>query len=277
MADEYYSSRLDIPSSTVLITGGSSGIGFGLARCFVQMNAVVIITGRREQQLKEAANELNQLGKKNVIYHVNDVNNINERQALYKWIVDEYPQTNVLINNAGIQQAVSVATNDKSAEDLSWEEQEKTIRINLSAPMHLSYLFIQHFRQMNVTTAIINVSSGLAFVPLASISIYSATKAALHSFTMSLRYQMMKEIKNIQVYEIIPPAVQTNLGGGQSFGEPLDEYCRATFASLLQGQQEIAYKMSETMRKLISREQVAELFMKMNDNLMATIQDPSIC
>ena len=86
MADDRYSQPLDIKSSTVLITGGSGGIGFGLAKCFAQADAAVIITGRREQQLKDAVEELNRIGKKKAIYHVNDVEKVSERQALYEWI-----------------------------------------------------------------------------------------------------------------------------------------------------------------------------------------------
>ncbi|CAF2369950.1 unnamed protein product [Rotaria sp. Silwood2] len=78
---------------------------------------------------------------------------------------------------------------------------------------------------MKITTAIINVSSDLAFILFASIPIYSATKASIHSFTMSLRYQLMNEIKNIQIYEIVPSAVQTNLGDSHTFGELLVQYC----------------------------------------------------
>ncbi|CAF0775613.1 unnamed protein product [Rotaria sordida] len=272
MADECYSQPLDIESSTVLITGGSGGIGFGLARCFVQAGATVIITGRREEQLKEAVDELNRIGKKKVISHINDVEKSHERQALYEWIICEYPQTNILINNAGIQQRSPFIPNEIASENISWEEREKEIQINISAPMHLSHLFINHFRKMKTTTAIMNVSSGLAFMPLASVPIYSATKAAIHSFTMSLRYQLMNEIKNIQVYEIIPPAVQTNLGGSHAFGEPLMEYCQATFECLKKGRQEIGYKFSDETRKMTSRENADKYFIKFNDNMHKTIQ-----
>jgi uncharacterized oxidoreductase len=273
MADECYSQPLDIESSTVLITGGSGGIGFGLAQCFVQANATVIITGRRDQQLKQAAEELNRIGKKKVITRVNDVEKLNERQALYEWIISEYPQTNILINNAGIQQRAPFVSTETSSEDISWEEREKEIQINICAPMHLSHLFISHFRQMKTTTAIMNVSSGLAFRPLATVPIYSATKAAIHSFTMSLRYQLMNEIKNIQVYEIIPPAVKTNLGGSHDFGEPLVEYCQATFERLVKGEQEIGYKMSDEARKMKSREEADKQFIQLNDHMKAMFQN----
>ena len=265
MADQRYSSPLDFKSSTALITGGSSGIGLGLARCFLEAGAQVIITGRREQQLKEAVEELNKLGKKKVLHRVNDVEHAKDRQALYDWIVREHPETNILVNNAGIQQRFPIIPDVDASKNVTWEEREKEILVNISAPMHLSHLFIAHFRQKKTTTAIMSVSSGLAFVPLATIPIYSATKAAIHSFTMSLRYQLMSEIPSIQVYEIVPPAVQTNLGGSHAFGEPLEPYCQATFARLLKGDQEIGYNRSEEWRKVRSRDDAEKEFVTMND------------
>ena len=272
MADEKYSEPLDIASSTVLITGGSGGIGLGLAKCFVQAGASVIITGRREEQLKEAVEELNKIGKKKVVYRVNDVEKIDERLALYNWITSQHPQTNILVNNAGIQQRHPFVPDVDSSKNISWEEREKEIQINICAPLHLSHLFIQHFREMKTKTAIMNVSSGLAFVPMALIPIYAATKAALHSFTMSLRYQLAHDAPNIQVYEIIPPAVQTNLGGSHAFGEPLDEYCEGTFECLIKGEQEIGYKQSDVLRKTKSREESDKLFITMNDHLRNLFQ-----
>ena len=184
----------------------------------------------------------------------------------------EHPQTNILINNAGIQQRAPFIPNEAASENISWEEREKEILINISGPMHLSHLFLKHFRQMKVTTAIMNVSSGLAFTPAASLPIYSATKAAIHSFTMSLRYQLMNEIKTIQVYEIVPPAVQTQLGGSHAFGEPLDEYCQATFERLVKGEQEIGYKFSDQARKMKSREESDKQFIVLNENMKKMFQ-----
>lgn len=273
MADARYSDPVDIASSTVLITGGSSGIGLGLARCFLHAGATVIITGRREEQLKQATEELNALGKKKVISRVNDVEKAAEREELYHWIVAEHPATNILINNAGIQQRYPILPNVDPTKNVSWAEREKEIHINISAPMHLCHLFINHFREMKRTTAIINVSSGLAFTPLAMIPIYSATKAAIHSFTMSLRYQLMNEIPSIQVYEIVPPAVQTNLGGSHAFGEPLDPYCQATFARLVQGDQEIGYNRSEQWRKSGSREESDRAFQMINEQFRHVLEE----
>lgn len=273
MADESYSTPLDIASSTVLITGGSGGIGLGLAKIFAQAGASVIITGRREQQLKDAVEELNRLGNKKAIYRINDVEKIEERLALFDWVTGEHPQTNVLINNAGVQQRHPFIANEDPSKNISWEEREKEIHINISAPMHLSYLFIPYFRQSKTTTAIMNVSSGLGFTPAAYMPIYSATKAALHSFTMSLRYLVKDAAPNLQVYEIIPPAVQTNLGGSHAFGEPLDEYCQATFERLVKGDQEVGYKTSEDRRKNTGREFSDKYFITLNDNLKKLFPD----
>lgn len=271
MAEARYEEPIDLSSSTVLITGGSSGIGFGLARCFVQAGANVIITGRREEQLKTAADELKSLGKGQVIFRVNDVEKASDREQLYQWIVDEHPQTNILLNNAGIQNRYPIIPNEDESKNVSWAEREKELEINVSAPIHLSHLFIKHFRQMKCRTAIINVSSGLAFVPLASISIYSASKAALHSFTMSLRYELSNEIPSIQVYEIVPPAVQTNLGGSHAFGEPLEAYCQSTFEGLTRGEQEIGYKRSDEWRKFGSRNAVDHGFVALNEQFSKMI------
>ena len=272
MANEKYAQPLDIASSTVLITGGSGGIGLGLARCFVQAGATVLITGRREQQLKEAVEELNHLGKKKVVYRVNDVEKIADRSALYDWVTSEHPETNVLINNAGIQQRYPLTPNEDSSKNVSWEEREKEIQINICGPMHLCDLFLQHFRRMKTTTALMNVSSGLAFTPLAAVAIYSATKAAIHSYTVSLRYQLADQLPNVQVYEIIPPAVRTNLGGSHDFGEPLKEYCEATFARLVKGEKEVGYNMSDAARMFKSREEWDKGFTAMNENMKKLMQ-----
>lgn len=273
MATDKYAQPLDIPSSTVLITGGSGGIGLGLARCFVQAGATVLITGRREQQLKEAAEELNKLGKKKVVYRVNDVEKVTDRLALYDWATSEHPEVNVLINNAGIQQRFPLLQSEDSSKIVPWEEREKEIQINVCAPMHLCDLFLQHFRRMKTTTALMNVSSGLAFVPLTTVAIYSSTKAALHSYTMSLRYQLADKLPNVQVYEIIPPAVRTNLGGSHDFGEPLNEYCEGTFARLVNGDKEVGYKQSDVLRMFKSREESDKGFIGLNEYFKKLAQD----
>jgi uncharacterized oxidoreductase len=242
---------MDLASNTVLITGGSTGIGLALAKRFLQSGSDVIVCGRREQVLQEARAAHPGLG-----IHVCDVSNEQDRVALFKSAVADRPRLNVLVNNAGIQHRRDLT------DATDWARTRQEIAINLDAPVHLSTLFIPHLltRQRPV---IINVTSGLAFVPLASAPIYCATKAALHSFTLSLRHQLADT--PIQVIEIAPPAVDTDLGGaGQhTFGVPLDEFAEAAVAGLQRGDLEITYGFSaETSRA--SRDQLDAIFSRMN-------------
>jgi uncharacterized oxidoreductase len=129
----------------------------------------------------------------------------------------------------------------------TWEERVTEIEINLHGPIHLCTLFLPHFLQKKTEiTVLANVSSGLAFVPFASGPVYAATKAAIHSYTMSLRYSVQDT--NVRVIEIVPPAVKTNLGGSHDFGEELDEYIVATMDRIAAGEMEVGYKFSEMAR-----------------------------
>ncbi|SOD99570.1 SDR family oxidoreductase [Spirosoma fluviale] len=243
---------MDISTNTVLITGGASGIGWALAERFLQAGSQVIVCGRRADKLQEAQQKYPQL-------HVRqcDVGQASERVALLDWVRSDFPQVNVLINNAGIQRRMQLAN---SQED--WTETQSEIAINLEAPIHLSTLFIPHLREQP-KAAIVNVTSGLAFVPGAFAPVYSATKAALHSFTMSLRHQLSKT--SIEVIELVPPAVNTDLGGTglHNFGVPVGDFADAMMAGLEAGALEVGYGTSETNRKA-SREQIDEIFQQMN-------------
>src|SRR5262245_19913508 len=169
---------MELGGNTVLITGGASGIGFALAERFLAAGSEVILCGRREEKLREAKSQHPQLH-----IRVCDVAGEPERVALFEWAAGEFPRLNVLVNNAGIQRRVQLAQCEE------WGRTRQEIAINLAAPVHLSLLFIPHLVQQE-RPAILNVTSGLAFVPMASAPIYSATKAALHSFTLSLRHQL---------------------------------------------------------------------------------------
>ncbi|GAB3019449.1 SDR family oxidoreductase [Spirosoma pulveris] len=243
---------MDISTNTVLITGGASGIGWALAERFLQAGSQVIICGRRADKLQEARQKYPQL-------HVRqcDVGQAAERVALLDWVRSDFPQVNVLINNAGIQRRMQLAN---SQED--WIETQSEIAINLEAPIHLTTLFIAHLREQP-KAAIVNVTSGLAFVPGAFAPVYSATKAALHSFTMSLRHQLSKT--SIEVIELVPPAVNTDLGGTglHNFGVPVGDFADAMIAGLKAGELEVGYGTSETNRKA-SREQIDAIFQQMN-------------
>lgn len=242
---------MDITSNTVLVTGGASGIGLALAQRFLLAGSEVILCGRRQDKLQEAKNS-------HPTFHIHaaDLSIDSERVSFHQWVTQQFPQLNVLVNNAGIQRRVQLDQNE------SWAETREEIAINLDAPIHLSRLFIPHLlKQRN--PAILNVTSGLSFIPLTNVPIYCSTKAALHSFTQSLRHQLAKT--PIQVIEIIPPAVDTDLGGVglHKFGVPVDEFVDHAMAGVKNGEVEIAYGFSEQSRNA-SREEREQIFTRLN-------------
>lgn len=244
---------MNLAANTVLITGGASGIGLALAERFVEAGSTVIVCGRRADKLQEAERKLPGL-----VTRICDVGVAAERVALLAWVRSEFPTVNVLINNAGIQNRVPLATDTEA-----WETRQQEIVINLDAPIHLSVLFINHLREQP-DPAIINVTSGLAFAPAAFAPIYSATKAALHSFTLSLRHQLKDT--HIRVLEIVPPAVNTDLGGPglHDFGVPVDEFADSVMERLAAGEVEVGYGSSEKNR-LASRAELDAIFQQMNN------------
>ena len=225
---------MNIKDNTILITGGATGIGFALAETLVKAGNQVIICGRREAKLKDAKAKLPQLQIKTC-----DVTKEKERAELFHWVRENYPGLNVLINNAGVQKMVDLK---KGRADLLNGENE--IETNLVAPIRLSAYFIPWFLQQKKETAVINVSSGLGFVPIAAMPVYCATKAALHSYTFSLRYQLKDT--NVRVFEIIPPAVETDLGKTSPDEEsgykgiPPSRLAEAVIKTLAKDQYEIA-------------------------------------
>ena len=225
---------MKMSGNTILITGGASGIGLAYAERFLSRGNKVIVVGRREDKLKEAKETFPSLHTR-----VCDVANDNDRKMLFEWATREFPQLNILVNNAGIQQRVNLqnASND-------WEYYRNEISINVDGPIHLSMLFIPHLRKQQ-DAAIINTSSGLAIMPGVWVPVYSATKAALHSFTISLRHQL--ENTSIEVVEVFPPAVNTDLGGVglHTFGAPLNDFADTIFKGFEKGDLEIGYGGTE--------------------------------
>lgn len=164
----------------------------------------------------------------------------------------------MLVNNAGVQRY------PRFTDAVDWKAIHAEIAINFEAQVHLALLLVPHLLT-KVKPAILNVSSGLAFVPLTRAPIYSATKAAMHSFTLSLRHQLRDT--PIAVVEVIPPAVNTDLGGPglHNWGVPLDEFADFAFAELQKpGITEIAYQFS-AQSSHGSRKELDELFARMND------------
>jgi uncharacterized oxidoreductase len=187
--------------NTVLITGGATGIGFALAEGLVKKGNQVLICGRREDKLSEAKSKLPGLHTLKC-----DVSKAEDRECLLHWAIKKSGGLNILVNNAGIQKEIDFK---KGTADLSNGEDE--IEINLQAPIQLSALFIPHLMRQK-EAAVINISSGLAFVPIAIMPVYCATKAALHSFSLSLRYQLRDT--SIKIFEIIAPTTDTDLDRG---------------------------------------------------------------
>ncbi|MCC9134804.1 SDR family oxidoreductase [Pontibacter silvestris] len=244
---------MNLSGNTILITGGGSGIGLAFAERFLKAGSKVIICGRRQETLLEAKQKYPELHTR-----VCDVAKESERVDLFNWATSEFPDLNVLVNNAGIQRRVPFVGNTEE-----WSKHQQEIAINLEAPIHLAMLFIPLLDKQE-NAAIINVTSGLAFIPPAFAAVYGATKAALHSFTMSLRHQLSKS--NIKVIEVAPPAVQTDLGGVglHTFGEPLDEFADSVIKDIEEGKLEIGYGSSERARKA-SREEIDAIFAQMNN------------
>ncbi|HLM01805.1 MAG TPA: SDR family oxidoreductase [Pyrinomonadaceae bacterium] len=242
---------MELSGNTILITGGASGIGLAFAERFLAAGSEVIICGRREDKLREAKEKHPQFHTR-----VCDAADERERVRLFDWATTEFPRLNVLVNNAGIQRRVDL----RQSED--WQQTRSEIAINFDAPVHLSRLFVPHLLGQR-QPSIINVTSGLSFVPLANVPVYCATKAALHSFTLSLRHQLSET--PVKVIEIAPPAVDTDLGGVglHTFGVPLDEYADAVFRRLPQGEPEIAYGTAEKASRA-SRAELDEIFKFMN-------------
>ncbi|EYF05702.1 SDR family oxidoreductase [Chondromyces apiculatus] len=239
---------MKLAGNTVLITGGGSGIGLAFAQRFLAAGSKVIVCGRRQDKLDEAKSQHPGLHT-----YATDVATEADRIALVERVTRDFPDLNVLVNNAGIQRRTDFLETREP-----WRDAAQEIAINLEAPIHLSSLMIPHLiRQQR--PALVNVSSGLAFVPSTFAPVYGATKAALHSFTMSLRAQLADT--PIEVVEIVPPAVNTDLGGKglHTFGEPLDTYADAVMKRLDEGELEIGYGFAEKARKA-SREELDQLF-----------------
>lgn len=221
---------MQITDKKVLVTGGASGIGFGLSEQFVKDGNTVIVCGRRDSVLKEAKNKIPSL-----ITFVCDLEKETERKKLFEWISKEHSDLNILVNNAGIQ-------NWKTpAEEGFYEGAKKEIAINIEAPVHLCSLFAT----LPSLQIIMNVTSGLAFSPLTKVPVYCATKSFFRSFTVSLRHLLKS--KNISVIEIIPPALNTDLGGKglHDFAPPVSGFIESVFSQLEKGSTEITYGLSE--------------------------------
>ncbi len=202
--------------NTILITGGGSGIGRELAHKWHDLGNAVIVAGRTQASLDETA-----AGHANIHTMIVDVGDADDLARFAKKVVEVHPAINVLVNNAGIMRFENIT------EERELGDAEATIATNLLGPIRLIDGLIEHLKAQE-NAAIINVTSGLAFVPMPRTATYSATKAAMHSYTVSLRAKLEGKV---EVIELAPPAVQTELTPGQSTREgymPLDQFIEET-------------------------------------------------
>jgi uncharacterized oxidoreductase len=193
-------------NNTILITGGGSGIGRGLAEAFHKLGNKVIIAGRRKDVLEAVV-----VANSGISYETLDVQDPAKLKSFATEITSKYPSLNVLVNMAGIMQMEDlVNAPDPSVIDA-------TIATNFTAPLQLTAALLPHLKQQAQAT-VINVSSGLAFTPLALTPTYCATKAAIHSWSISLRHQLRDT--SVEILELAPPYVQTELMGERQAKDP---------------------------------------------------------
>ena len=240
---------MDMKGNTILITGGGSGIGRGLAEALHAIGNRVIIAGRRPEQLEEVVD-----ANPGIISAVLDVADPDAIRAFAARVTQDHPQLNVLVNNAGIMKIEDVL-----AEPFDLAEAEETIAVNLLGPIRLTAAQRPNNRRAEASypyaanllgqtrmpgavrpkwggqqaATVVNVTSGLAFVPRASTPTYCATKAAMHSYSQSLRYLLRSTA--VRVIELVPPLVATDLTPGQRdnpWAMPLDDYIKESMALL---------------------------------------------
>jgi len=215
-------STMKTSGNTILMTGGGSGIGEALAHRFHDRGNTVIIVGRRQEALQRAAD-----GRDRIHTMTLDVEDAAAVDGFAKQVVTAFPALNVLFNNAGIMKFEDLT----GRRDLA--DAEASLAINILGPIRLTNALIDHLTGQP-DSAIVTVTSGLAYVPLVAAPTYSATKAAIHSYTVSLRTQLAGKV---EVIELAPPGVQTDLTPGQANRPgymPLDAFADAVISQFLQ-------------------------------------------
>ena len=236
---------MKLTGNTILITGGGSGIGRGLAEALHQRKNQVIIAGRRKDRLTEVARA--NPGMAWVELNIEDPESIS---AVATKLTAEYPKLNVLINNAGVM----------NIDDVSSVVDEKllvsTLTTNLMGPIRMTGALIEHLKQQPQAT-VMNTTSVLGYVPLAITAVYSSTKAALHSYTMSLRYKLKDT--PVRVLEIAPPWVQTDLLGSNNEPRamPLTEFIEEAMQVLESDSDEVVVERAKPLRNNVGPHEAA--------------------
>ncbi|WP_332692687.1 SDR family oxidoreductase [Bosea sp. (in: a-proteobacteria)] len=247
---------MNIGGNTILITGGGSGIGRALAEAFHKAGNQVVIAGRRETLLHEVTTA--NPGMEALLLDIQDKDDV---AAFARQAVESFPALNTVIHNAGIMRSEAVAAGD------FLDTAEETIATNLLGPIRLTAALLPHLLKQE-QAAILTVSSGLAFVPLATTPTYSASKAAIHAWSMALREQLKQT--SVEVIEIAPPYVQTELLGPQQavdpMAMPLAEFTSEVM-SLLESVPEtgeIIVERCKPLRFAAENGQVAAIFAQLN-------------
>jgi uncharacterized oxidoreductase len=248
---------MKISGNTILMTGGGSGIGRELAREFHAMGNTVIVAGRTAASLEETI-----AGRDGMHARTLDVGNAGDITRFAGELLADFPALNVLFNNAGI-----MAKEDWLADPVDLAIAEATVTTNILGPMRLTAALLPHLRAQ-AEARIVNVTSGLAFVPLAHTPAYSASKAALHAWTQSLRYQLRET--NVELVELAPPGVQTGLTPGQATREsymPLKDFIAETMESfrIEETPDEVCVQRAKFLRTAEAEGRFDQTFQMLND------------
>lgn len=249
---------MKMDSNTIFITGGGSGIGQGLAEAFHKLGNQVIIAGRREQPLKKIC-----ATHPGMRYYVLDVTDLRSIRSVAGRILADFPKLNCVFNNAGVQKDLEFSDGKTVDDDALMVE----LNTNVLGLIRVTDAFLPHLRKQAGGT-LMNVSSGLAFVPLARFPVYCATKAAVHSFSVSLRHQLKDS--SVKVRELIPPYVDTELGGGSKTRPglpvpmPLDQFIAETMNELASDADEIAIGPAKNLVAATAPESFKKAFAGMN-------------
>jgi uncharacterized oxidoreductase len=226
--------------AAVLVTGGGAGIGASLAAALHARGSKVVIAGRTREKLEAVAAR-----HSGMEVEVVDVADPAQVYALAERVTARHPGLDALINNAGVQSLMDFTGRDRVAPELIGPE----IAVNLTGLIHVTNAFLPLLKRQ-AAARLIHVGSGLGYVPLAAAPVYSATKAAVHSFTISLRWQLAKT--SVQVVELIPPVVETELHRGQSRKPPramgLEAFVSSAMAGLDAGRDEIPVGLARVLR-----------------------------
>jgi uncharacterized oxidoreductase len=233
---------MKLTANTILITGGATGIGFALAELLSKRGNSVIICGRNEDALKKA-----QAQEPALVTRLCDVIDPKSRASMVDWLNVEHPKLDILINNAGVQ------CHRNFNQDGALDKIDEEVAVNFTAPISLIYELMPLLKKQP-QAAVINVSSGLAFSPMADVPVYCATKAAVHSFTLSLRHQL--RTTGVRVIEIVPPIVDTGLGGGvrsegvsNRYMMSPEDFAKEALTQLVNDQNEVLVGMSVNTRR----------------------------